>query len=566
MKNLFKNYFILSFFAILFMVVACKKDEVLTPAKSSDKSMSSFAFSSLTPAVSATITGTTVAAMVPFNVDITSLAPTISVAAKATVSPASGSTQNFTNAVTYTVTAEDGTTAAYSVTVTKGKNSAKDILTFAFNGLTPAVPAIIDATAKTIKATLPVGTDATKLVPTITLSDKATVSPATGGATDFSKDVTYSVTAEDGTKQDYKVTITVEKLVDGGTIYAGNYDGEFFALDALSGVKKWQIQLPKGTSATPTIANGIVYISCWDKKLYALDAATGAKKWEFLHGKSNDFAAPMVVNGIIYIAGDTKLYALDATTGVKKWEYQADDVWTLAASPTVVNGIVYFSNRGSIGPGYGFHAVDANTGARKWGPVSIIITSSSPCVANNIMYAGSEQNGLLALDASTGKQLWSFISKPNSGYLIYHSAPTVSNGIVYVGGSSSDPKLFAVDAATGVKKWEFLTGGPIDSSPIVANGIVYFGSGDYKLYALDAATGVKKWEVLPVNFNDIESSPLVANGLVYVTAGSFVFAYDAATGAKKWEFKSNRSFGSSSPCLIDKDGKIFYSGISGNMQ
>ena len=63
MKNLFKNYFILSFFAVLLIVVACKKDDVLNPAKSSDKSMSSFAFSSLSPAVSATITGTTVAAI-----------------------------------------------------------------------------------------------------------------------------------------------------------------------------------------------------------------------------------------------------------------------------------------------------------------------------------------------------------------------------------------------------------------------------------------------------------------------------------------------------------------------
>ena len=214
MKNQFRNYFILSFFAILFVVVACKKDEVLTPAKSSDKSMSSFAFSSLTPAVSATITGTTVAAMVPFNVDVTSLAPTISVAAKATVSPASGSAQNFTNAVTYTVTAEDGTTAAYSVTVTKGvapKSSAKDITKFSFTALSPVVDATINATAKTITAVVPVGTDITKLSPTVTLSDKATVSPASGTATDFTKEVNYTVTAEDLSTQVWKVNVVINQ-------------------------------------------------------------------------------------------------------------------------------------------------------------------------------------------------------------------------------------------------------------------------------------------------------------------------------------------------------------------
>ena len=216
MKNLFKNYLSISLFALIMIVVACKSTEVMNPAKSSDKTMSSFAFGLLTPAVSATITGTTVAAMVPFNVDVTSLAPTVTVASKATVSPASGSTQNFTNAVTYTVTAEDGMTQAYSVTVTKGiapKSKAKDITKFSFAALSPVVDATIDATAKTISATVPAGTDATKLLPTITISDKATISPASGVATDFSKDVIYSVTAEDGTKQDYKVTITVPKPV-----------------------------------------------------------------------------------------------------------------------------------------------------------------------------------------------------------------------------------------------------------------------------------------------------------------------------------------------------------------
>ena len=216
MKNLFRNYLSISLFALILIVVACKKDDVMTPAKSSDKSMSSFAYSSLSPAVSSTITGTTVAAMVPFNVDVTSLAPTVTVAAKATVSPASGSTQNFTNAVTYTVTAEDGTTQAYSVTVTKGiapKSTAKDITKFSFAALSPVVDATIDATTKAITATVPATTDITKLVPTITISDKATVSPASGVATDFSKEVSYTVTAEDLSTVVWKVNVKKEVVV-----------------------------------------------------------------------------------------------------------------------------------------------------------------------------------------------------------------------------------------------------------------------------------------------------------------------------------------------------------------
>lgn len=91
-------------------------------------------------------------------------------------------------------------------------SSASDIVTFMFNGLSPAVAATIDAAAKTVIATLPAGTDATKLVPTITVSDKAAISPASNVAQDFSKPVTYTVTAEDGSTQGYIVNIKVTAL------------------------------------------------------------------------------------------------------------------------------------------------------------------------------------------------------------------------------------------------------------------------------------------------------------------------------------------------------------------
>ena len=87
------------------------------------------------------------------------------------------------------------------------KSSAKDITKFSFAALSPVVDATIDATNKTISATVPAGTDVIKLVPTITISDKATVSPASGVATDFSKEVSYTVTAEDLSTVVYKITV-----------------------------------------------------------------------------------------------------------------------------------------------------------------------------------------------------------------------------------------------------------------------------------------------------------------------------------------------------------------------
>ena len=108
------------------------------------------------------------------------------------------------------VTPGGTTTTPGSNTTTSGttKSSAKDILGFEFSALTPVVKATIDATTKTITATVPASTDVTKLAPAISLPSKATVSPGSGVAQDFSKVVAYTVTAEDGSTQVYSVTVS----------------------------------------------------------------------------------------------------------------------------------------------------------------------------------------------------------------------------------------------------------------------------------------------------------------------------------------------------------------------
>jgi cytoskeletal protein RodZ len=89
------------------------------------------------------------------------------------------------------------------------QSSAKDITSFSFNGLNPAVSGDINNTNHTVSVTVPKGTDVKKLTPTIRVSDYATVSPPSDSVQDFTKPVTYTVTAEDGSKQNYTVTVTV---------------------------------------------------------------------------------------------------------------------------------------------------------------------------------------------------------------------------------------------------------------------------------------------------------------------------------------------------------------------
>ena len=96
------------------------------------------------------------------------------------------------------------TTQKLMLTVAVAASSAKAITAFAIPGQTGI--AAINETDKTIAVTVPPGTDLTSLAPTITITG-ASVSPASGVASDFTSPVTYTVTAADASTQTYTVTV-----------------------------------------------------------------------------------------------------------------------------------------------------------------------------------------------------------------------------------------------------------------------------------------------------------------------------------------------------------------------
>jgi outer membrane protein assembly factor BamB len=85
------------------------------------------------------------------------------------------------------------------------------------------------------------------------------------------------------------------------------------------------------------------------------------------------------------------------------------------------------------------------------------------------------------------------------------SSPTVVNGVVYVGSDSGS--IYALNATTGQIVWQTNTGAPVNSSPTVVNGVVYVGSESGYLYALNATTGQIVWQT---NTGAAGSSPSLA--------------------------------------------------------
>jgi outer membrane protein assembly factor BamB len=171
------------------------------------------------------------------------------------------------------------------------------------------------------------------------------------------------------------------------------------------------------------------------------------------------------------------------------------------------------------------YAVDSDTGEEKWRFKTEDFIGSTPAVSDGVVYFGSGDKHLYAVDSNTGEEKWKF----ETGSEV--NSPTLSAGIVYFGFGHN---LYAVDSNTGEEKWKFKTKGLV-YSPAVSDGVVYLGSADSHLYAVDSDTGKEKWKFK--TDRDVYS-PAVSDGVVYLgSADSHLYAVDSDTGEEKWKFR-----------------------------
>jgi len=152
----------------------------------------------------------------------------------------------------------------------------------------------------------------------------------------------------------------------------------------------------------------------------------------------------------------------------------------------------------------------------------------------------------------------------------YCSSPAVANGTVYQG--SIQPNLLrAINATTGIQKWESPVGGKITSSPTVSNNRVLFTSYDKKIYSVFEDTGIIDWskDLQLDTFSD--SSPVVCDGKVYVGCGqadyvpptqSLLYCLNETNGDVIWTFQAEGQI-VSSPTVVDD--RVIFGCYDGNV-
>ncbi len=278
------------------------------------------------------------------------------------------------------------------------------------------------------------------------------------------------------------------------------------------------------------------------------------------------FRGNLAHTGVYDAVGAPKLTGL-------KWKFHTGGL--VISSPVIAHGLVYVgSTDGNL------YAVDLNSGGLRWKFGTKARVVSSPAVAGGLVYFSSYDGWFYAVDALTGKLKWRFKNAGERRFAATHihgslpaaetmpdtfdcylSSPAVWKGAVYFG--SGDGNVYALDAVTGALKWKFQTGDVVHASPAISGGTLFIGSWDSYFYGIDAATGKEKWRfktgVDPDIHNQvgIQSSAAVADGTVYFGCrDSNLYAVDAATGRKRWSFSTKSSWVISSPAVVN--GRVYF--------
>jgi len=313
-----------------------------------------------------------------------------------------------------------------------------------------------------------------------------------------------------------------------GIVYEPNKDGNIYAIDIETGDLVWKYKGP-GTMlfpGMPTVADGKVYVTSGQDATFG--AETGASEFVCLNAYTGDVIWTLPIEAFVpresVAVAYGKLFIIpgDVTTAVDSQsggEYVAkDQVWAFGSSTSQVsNGswsmFRHDAQRSSIG-----NAGPSNL-TLVWNYTTNGAVMSSPSIVNGILYVGSQDKNVYAIDSGSGNLIWKF---QTNGTI--ESSPAVANGKVFIG--SDDGYVYCLDSYSGNLIWKRFVNGDLPitsgaavmlrSSPAVVGKTVYIGSVDGNLYALDVDNGAVLWKFETKGI--ITSSPTVADGAVYITS------------------------------------------------
>ncbi|WP_224337885.1 PQQ-binding-like beta-propeller repeat protein [Haloprofundus halobius] len=275
------------------------------------------------------------------------------------------------------------------------------------------------------------------------------------------------------------------------TLYVGRADGQFVALNPLSGDELWSTNAGVGffgdTGATPTVADGTVYLIPGARSgiagrgfdTVALNSETGEKLWSQSIDETSFLTLLGVEEGHVLVATSDdyftnegqKLLSLNPASGDVQWTAEVGDPlrWAIGAG-----GVYVAAHRG-------MRAISLTDGSQRWSKQTRLDSNIEVAADTVILSVGqSGTSQLLGLDSVSGDVRWDGLD----WRVTTHAASP--DGVLYAGGE----RVGAYDPATGEEHWSIRGQGFVDAPPIGGRLVVRLDDG---IHARNPTSGELLW-------------------------------------------------------------------------
>lgn len=227
-----------------------------------------------------------------------------------------------------------------------------------------------------------------------------------------------------------------------------------------------------------------------------------------------------------------------------QWKFKIKQ--PIFSSPVINEGTVYVAGLDST-----LYALELATGKEKWKLRTNGEIRSTVVVEGTKVYLLGGNGVLSCIDKNTGKPIWRSVFDNTALFLAerrydfadyYHSSPLLHNGVLYFG--SGNGRFNAVSADNGEAIWTFKAGDIIHNTPVIIKDNIYFGCFDGFVYALNIRTGQEVWKFKSVGHQyfptgEIQGSPSAGYGTLFIGGRDYnLYAINSTGGYANW----NRRF------------------------
>lgn len=317
-------------------------------------------------------------------------------------------------------------------------------------------------------------------------------------------DVLWKVPVQDG--------VSGTAAIVGERVYLGTIGGELICFDRKTGHRIWTYfsaekkkagDFIPGFQSSATVFGDLVLLGDEDGVFHAVDRATGQGRWKYQ--TQAEIIASAAVSGDRIVVGsyDATLYCLKPD-GTEHWKFETQD--RINGSPAIAGKLTFVT-----GCDRHLRAINIETGAEAFDMPLDRYLIASPAVVENMLYVGTHEGEVLAIDVTKQQIVWTWKDKTSENP--FHSSAAVTDELVLVGGQ--DKQLHALRRKDGSEAWSFATRGQVNSSPVVVGERVFVGSSDGSLYEV-GLDGQQRWKMKLGR--SVTASPAVGEGCLVIGA------------------------------------------------